>query len=694
MARVYGDGLVNLSVGNITPGEAVTVWLELVAGVESREDGFRFRFPFTLAPAYHSQARAIENEEGLGELELPEDAFGDLILPAWAPNAEGLHRVGFDLKISLPGAITEVSSPSHPLSVRLGEAGQARTLLGKESDLPNRDLVLDVRGPAAKTGIFGGLDKEGRARMAAVIPAREFGERATGARRIVFLLDRSGSMQGPPIEQARRALAACLSVIEPTDEFAIVAFDDTVESFRPKLSEGSSEAREAAKLHLAGIDARGGTELFAGIQEGVRLLGGKGGEMLVLTDGQVAETEPIIQAARQAGVRIHCLGIGSASQDRFLALLAQETGGMSRFLTPRERVDMAALEMFAALGRPVAEKLRFEIQGLPGARIEPPPLETVYSGAPITFFARADGAGQGRLVATWEAGGLPLRREFPLSVCPDNLGHTLKLLQGARLIAKAQLGVGEVRSAGGKLAQRQEERADRHLKMLSLEYGLASRAMSLVAVLERPADRAGQLPETRVVPVCIPEDTAFKAYFEPPMTKQALCWGPISSADQSLDMMSAFDSLDVDSSRSVANARRRRDGFFGDLLSGLSKPVTSEDTLMEMAARMESDGGLPGNDLHERVICTLVALLCFLGQGSSPGQGPFKQHLILMLKFLSVANPLTLGEPFERIQQQILEAAKAGEAIPGDWLKLARRLIIARKIHADKAWKEICRRMK
>src|SRR6185369_7582683 len=51
MARLYGDGVMNLTVGNIRPHETVTLCLDLLAGVELRDNGFRFRYPFTLAPA-------------------------------------------------------------------------------------------------------------------------------------------------------------------------------------------------------------------------------------------------------------------------------------------------------------------------------------------------------------------------------------------------------------------------------------------------------------------------------------------------------------------------------------------------------------------------------------------------------------------------------------------------------------------
>ena len=49
MARGHRDGIVNLAVGNLKPNDPVTVWLEMLAGVDARDDSYRFRFPFTLA---------------------------------------------------------------------------------------------------------------------------------------------------------------------------------------------------------------------------------------------------------------------------------------------------------------------------------------------------------------------------------------------------------------------------------------------------------------------------------------------------------------------------------------------------------------------------------------------------------------------------------------------------------------------
>jgi len=80
----------------------------------------------------------------------------------------------------------------------------------------------------------------------------------------------------------------------------------------------------------------------------VVVLGGTG-DILIITDGQVFGTETILAEARATGIRLSSLGIGTASQDRFLTLLARETGGVSRFVTPRERIDVSAVELFASM---------------------------------------------------------------------------------------------------------------------------------------------------------------------------------------------------------------------------------------------------------------------------------------------------------------------------------------------------------
>ena len=76
---------------------------------------------------------------------------------------------------------------------------------------------------------------------------------------LIFLLDRSGSMGGAKMDQAREALKACLRALNPADSFGIIAFDDRMEQFCPLPQPFMQRTLDAAERWLSGVDARGGS---------------------------------------------------------------------------------------------------------------------------------------------------------------------------------------------------------------------------------------------------------------------------------------------------------------------------------------------------------------------------------------------------------------------------------------------------
>ena len=214
--------MANLTVGNLRPkGQTVTVHLEILCGVELRDDGFRFRFPFTLLPLYHAHAKTVLVGPGEGELELPPDEFGDMILPRFREDASALHQVGFDVTLAGRSVLDEVGSPSHAVLVKQEGGRRARIALATGHDLPNRDLVLDAHFQLEEPQVFAGHSKDGAGHFAAIVPSSSFGKSAATPRRVVVLLDRSGSMNGKPIEQARKAIDACLGALSEDDSFGL-----------------------------------------------------------------------------------------------------------------------------------------------------------------------------------------------------------------------------------------------------------------------------------------------------------------------------------------------------------------------------------------------------------------------------------------------------------------------------------------
>jgi len=683
LARQYGDGIVNLTLGNLRPGEAVTVTLQLLAGVEMRDDGLRFRFPFTLAPSYHARAKSAWMPDGMGEMELPEDEFGDVILPRFAQDASGLHQVGFDLSIWMPEQIQELSSPSHPVRILREDGHHGRVCLAAERDVPDRDLVLDVRANAGFSGALAGLGSDGKGYFAATVASTQFGALPQNPRRMALVLDRSGSMSGLPIGQARKAMEACLAALAESDWFGIVAFDNHVERFQDKLLPATQDNRDRAREFLSGISARGGTELAGAVLAAAEMLGSEGGDILVVTDGQVFGTEKILAQVRSTAVRINCLGIGSASQDRFLALLARETGGVSRFVTPRERVDIPAVDLFASIGRPVATEIAAQVDGFATYALAPDAPSAVFAGSPLVLFGETGAGGEGRLLLNWRTPDGTREMAVPLAISRNSLGETLRLIRGARLLTDLESRLDKIETPGAA-GKREENRVGDRLEALSQALGLASRRMALVAVLERAGDQPGEIPQTRIVPVGMPQDVAMGAYFlgrTRAMTFAGMAVGAPTAAMAGMPPAEAAASgmfAGATSLFSRITAKRPAGADYRERAMPPAAPTGPEDLLLDLAGRIQSDGGMPGHKEDERTLATLVALLCFTAEGHTASSGAFRSHVGRLIAFLDprASDPLV---------REALARIRKGGSLPGDWAEVAEPLRIGKSLDTGRA---------
>ena len=99
-------------------------------------------------------------------------------------------------------------------------------------------------------------------------PKVEEAAAAAAPKDVVFVVDRSGSMQeGGKIDQAKKALQYCVSRLNPQDRFAVVAYDDHIDVV-VESTPASREAKDGALRRIRDIDARGSTNLGGGWLKG------------------------------------------------------------------------------------------------------------------------------------------------------------------------------------------------------------------------------------------------------------------------------------------------------------------------------------------------------------------------------------------------------------------------------------------
>jgi len=152
---------------------------------------------------------------------------------------------------------------------------------------------------------------------------------------LAIVIDRSQSMSGEKIEQARAAVLRFISLMEPGDRAALFSFSDTVEALEP-LTDSQDILRKA----VMNIQPGGHTALFDAVARGVeplRTLSGRRA-VIVLTDG-IANRGSIdigqaIETATKAYVSVTVIGLGKDVRTERLERIAKETGG-TYFYTPQ-----------------------------------------------------------------------------------------------------------------------------------------------------------------------------------------------------------------------------------------------------------------------------------------------------------------------------------------------------------------------
>lgn len=536
--------------------------------------------------------------------------------------------MGFELTLEME-TFHGIASPSHSISSRGN-----RVAIAVSGDVPDRDLVLDVE-TGRKPFLVTGPAEDGKKHFAGILPSAQFGEITETPRSILVVLDRSGSMEGDPIQQAVAAIKACLALLTADGQIGLITFSDGCTRWKKSLVPATKVNRNDMAWRLGEVRASGGTELGPALAEATKILG-PGGEIFLVTDGQVFETAEIVTMAAARGIRVHVLGIGSASQDRFLAQLARQTGGVSRFLTPKERVDEGAAELFAAIGRPVA---RIEEAETDDGRVLCGVPTAIFSGTPAHLLGTGSGALRLKVDGAWLV--------WKLDEC--GAGETIRLLEGARRIADLE--------SREPCDAREAQRLSAALKALSEEYGLASREMALVAVMRREGDVVGEVPKTVVAPVGFTGSGESLGILD-----TVLAGGrpqiPAGNARRSLFLRSAL-------------ARRLSFRLGGGEAIEPGLPV--EDTGFRLAAMIEPDGGMPGRNDHERIAHSLVAVMFLVQSGSSLNSGPFRAHIARLVEFLE-------KQDLDEAEWQVLGDLRAGKVEAAAAASLAQRILDGKRI--------------
>ncbi len=160
---------------------------------------------------------------------------------------------------------------------------------------------------------------------------------------MVIVLDRSGSMSGQKIEDARRAVLQLLSNLTERDRFSLVSYSDGVTSHFP-LSLITDSSRRRFRAEVRSVMPGGATNLGAGLETGIRILTaaesiGNTGRVILISDGLAnrgvvdpAALGTMASAAPQGEFAVSTVGVGLDFNESVMTAIADRGTGRYYFM--------------------------------------------------------------------------------------------------------------------------------------------------------------------------------------------------------------------------------------------------------------------------------------------------------------------------------------------------------------------------
>jgi Ca-activated chloride channel homolog len=493
--------LFSTSVANFLPGETVEIVIRFIQPLRLAAGSLEVRFPMVSGDKYFPAA----TQPGTAGAAAPNPARVPRDLLAQK------HVYAFDVEVAgLP--VQAVESPSHRIQVENCGGDRRRVALAEEVTVPDRDFLLRIalRASASieptlvtqhtQTGDYG---------LLAVFPpaTRSASAGMVRGRDILFLLDRSGSMQGSRLDGAKLGLETCLKALFPEDRFCIEVFADSFQFHGGGWTQASPQAVSDAVAYVRRINVGGGTEMQPAIEAGLRFFeaGDRDQVLILLTDGDVGNPDSLLTRieANIGHVRLFTLGIGSAPNAALLNKVAELGRGQARFIGDAAAIERELADLFLTLDAPVLTCMRLTLLDSAGQVMEhaafPAVLPDAFVGRPVETVFRTTAGVPARVVMEAVEGGRPVRHELPLLPTPLR-GDGLEKQFGRRWYAAQE----DMARRAGIESVRAEIRGE--MLQTALEFGLVTPLTSRVAV-EQQISRDPNAPlRTQNVAQYVPAD--------------------------------------------------------------------------------------------------------------------------------------------------------------------------------------------
>ena len=246
-----------------------------------------------------------------------------------------------------------------------------------------------------------------------LLDADNVSAKTTRPRTLSLVIDRSGSMSGDKLEQARKAALAMLDNLREGDRFNMHSFNQQISSWSTAPQPANTATVAAARTYANALTATGSTDLNNGIITG---LGGKacpsGGNagsrydaMILLSDGQATAGVTTAATIHKNSIlhncnesRIFTFAVGYGADVPLLEAISRSARGRNFVLNQSQAASglaRAARQLFEDIYAVRVTDLSLSLTGLSHGDVLPEQAPDLFNGGQVVLVGRYQTPGQG-----------------------------------------------------------------------------------------------------------------------------------------------------------------------------------------------------------------------------------------------------------------------------------------------------------
>lgn len=509
-------------VANIEPGKRIDVAITYYHAVAEIDGSYQWVFPMVVAPRFNPPSTY---GNGVGATARGDrGASGQRTEVQYlAPGERSGHDI--DVRVDLEAGVPmeSVRCGSHQVRVQNLSASHAVVELSAADRVPNKDMVLEwkVAGGYAKGGLVYGSGRPSgddaswgsggdQSFVMMLVPPENQEKLRREPLEMVFVVDRSGSMDGAPIAQARAAVSRGLQRLKPGDSFQVIDFAESASTLGAGPLEATQENIERAQRYVATMDAEGGTMMMTGLRAALAYPHDPRRLRFVtfLTDGEIGNESEILgaEAMNLGETRVFSFGVGSSTNRFLLDRMARLGRGVAAYVAVNDPESDGARVMdrfFDRIERPVLRDVTIDWNGANVSDVSPSGGRTpdLFVGRSVIVAGKVGPGGFARPVkVTGRVGGTSVTMEIqPVRAAGD----------GGRAVAAIWARQKLMDLEEHALVEGWDGRAYASaVRQVALQNGLVSAFTALVAV-DSSSRTAGTSGVSVAVPVPTPEGVRY-----------------------------------------------------------------------------------------------------------------------------------------------------------------------------------------